>query len=333
MTAHSKAYEQSYYDEPAVWLEWGPYQAAVLPKAGANLIAFRQTEKRYSVLREPAADEMDLFRANPVVYGVPLLFPPNRYEDGTFTWKSRTYTFPINEARTGNHIHGFFLDAVWNVDSYGATEHESYVSLSISIEEGHPIYAYLPHRFTIQLRYSLSENGLLQHVLVKNTGPDEMPCMLAFHTTINAPFAQGSTPDDYRFTMTTEKRWELDGRMLPTGKHQPLLPEEEQMRSTGLSPFWEPMDNHYTSSSASGRNAMELTDAREGVTLVYDVGAAYKHWMIWNNQATPGYFCPEPQINLVNAPNVDLPPEQTALLSLKPGAIWEATSRFYFRSI
>ncbi|REK74685.1 aldose 1-epimerase [Paenibacillus paeoniae] len=333
MTVHSKAYEQPYYDEPAIWLEWGPYQAAVLPRAGANLIAFRDTEKHYAILREPAADEMELFRSNSVIYGIPLLFPPNRYENGTFNWNGRTYTFPINEERTGNHIHGFFLDSVWRVEGFGSTGQESFVNLSITIEEDHPIYAFLPHRFSIQLRYSLSANGLLQHVIVKNNGEEAMPCMLAFHTTINAPFAPESLPGDYRYTLTIDKRWELDERMLPTGEHQPLLEEEELMKSTGLSPYWKPMDNHYISDvNASGRNAMELTDTREGVTLVYDAGTAYKHWMIWNNDATPGFFCPEPQINLVNAPNVNLPPEQTALLALEPGGIWEATSRLYFRS-
>ncbi|MOA61547.1 Aldose 1-epimerase [compost metagenome] len=76
---------------------------------------------------------------------------------------------------------------------------------------------------------------------------------------------------------------------------------------------------------------MELTDTREGVVLVYDVSPSYKQWMIWNNGATPGFFCPEPQLNLVNAPNVDLPAEETGLVSLEPGGIWQAASRLYLR--
>lgn len=331
MTIQGKAYEQHFHDEHAVWLEWGTYEAAVLPNVGANLIAFRDTAKQFAVLREPSAEDMDSFRANPVVHGIPVLFPPNRYEDGTFTWNGRTYTFPINEARTGNHLHGFFHTAAWRVDSFGVNEVESYVNLSISIDESHPIYTYLPHRFTISLRYTLNGDGLFQHVMVKNDGEDAMPCLLAFHTTINAPFASGSSHEDYRFTMTTKERWELNERMLPTGKFQPLLLEEEAMKTTGISPYWAPMDNHYTSSAPNGRNRMELTDTRLGVTLVYDAGTAFKQWMIYNNDATPGFFCPEPQTNLVNAPNVDLPAEQTGFVSLEPGEIWEETSRLYLR--
>lgn len=331
MSTQGQAFEQFFHDEQAVWLQWGAYEAAVLPAVGANLIAFRDKENNYTFLREPSPGEMDGFRTNPGIHGIPVLFPPNRYEDGTFTWNGRTYTFPVNEAKTGNHLHGFFHTAAWSIEDFGSNKTESYVSLNISIDESHPIYKYLPHRFTIKLRYSLNDSGLLQHVSVHNEGTDAMPCMIAFHTAINAPFAPNSTSDDYRFTLTTGKRWELNERMLPTGSYQPLTAEEEAMKTTGLSPFWESMDNHYTTEPQNGRNAMVLTDTRNDVTLVYDVGTAYKQWMIWNNNATPGFFCPEPQLNLVNAPNVNLPAEQTGLVALEPGGIWEETSRLYVR--
>ncbi|EFU40227.1 Aldose 1-epimerase [Paenibacillus vortex V453] len=76
---------------------------------------------------------------------------------------------------------------------------------------------------------------------------------------------------------------------------------------------------------------MELTDTRLGKTLVYDVGNSYKQWMVWNNKASRKFFCPEPQINLVNAPNVNLPADDIGLFGLAPGDIWEATSRLYLK--
>ena len=104
--------------------------------------------------------------------------------------------------------------------------------------------------------------------------------------------------------------------MLPTGKFQPLTEQEVQLRDEGIYPFFDQLDNHYTAAPQNGRNRMELTDLKLGMTLVYDVGTSYKQWMIWNNGATEGFFCPEPQINLVNAPNVDLPHEEIGLFSL-----------------
>src|SRR5690606_25622633 len=127
---------------------------------------------------------------------------------------------------TGNHLHGFFHTAQWRVEEHGTTDAESYVTLAISIDEKHEIYQYLPHVFTLRLKYTLSDNGLLQHIMVHNEGESAMPCMVAFHTAINAPFAEGSTSEDYTFKLTTGNRWELNERMLPTGQYQPLSDEE-----------------------------------------------------------------------------------------------------------
>lgn len=325
----AKAYRGDFHGEPAVWLQAGAYEAAVVPQIGANLIAFRDTKKCYRFLREPEAEGMEAFRAAPAVYGIPVLFPPNRYEDGKFPWEGQVYTFPVNEPATGNHLHGFVHTIPWEVTQTGADETESWVVLELKVREGHSVHAYLPHDFTIRLRYTLSAWGLHQQVTVRNEGASRMPCLLAFHTTVNAPFAPGSSAEDCRFRLTAGERWELSERMLPTGRFQPLTPEEEAMQGEGVYPFFAPMDNHYTARPQNGRNRMELTDLRERVTLVYDVGAGYGQWMVWNNNATPGFFCPEPQVNLVNAPNVDLPADRIGLVSLAPGEMWEETARLY----
>lgn len=329
--AQLKAYEGSFHGEPAVWLQAGKYEAAMVPGVGGNLLAFRDTESGYRFLREPAEHEMDDFKSNPGVYGIPVLFPPNRYQDGVFPWKGKEYRFPVNEEATGNHLHGFLHTAAWEVEDYGHTKLESFVTVKAAVDEGHAAYRYLPFRFTVRLKYSLSEDGLSQHLFLQNLDEQEMPCLLAFHTAVNAPFAPGSEAKDYRVKLTIGKRWELDSRMLPTGNHQALTEEEKQLQSEGIYPFYASMDNHYTAVPQNGRNRMELTDTKIGKTLVYDVGTSYKQWMNWNNGATEGFFCPEPQINLVNAPNVDLPAEEIGLFSLAPGEIWEETARFYVK--
>ncbi|MBW7474588.1 aldose 1-epimerase [Paenibacillus oenotherae] len=321
-----------YLGEKAIWLEGGRYEAALLPDNGGNLIAFRDTESGYRFLREPEdEDGMNKFKARPFVYGIPVLFPPNRYKDGEFPWNGRTYHFPVNEAETGNHLHGFFTDIPWTVVEFGHTNSESFVTIANRIDEKHEVYRYFPHKFTIKLRYSISEDGLQQQVMIRNEGDDEMPCLLAFHTAINAPFAPGSTAKDCRVKVTIGERWELDERMLPTGKYQQLTAEEEQLRDTGIYPFGGEMDNHYRAAPQNGRNRMELTDTKQAVTLIYDVGVSFKHWMIWNNFGKEGFLCPEPQINLVNAPQVDLPADQIGLFSLKPGEIWEESGRLYVK--
>lgn len=328
--AHTEAYEGLFHGEQAVWLKAGRYTAAILPEIGGNLIAFRDTEANYTFLREPGEEEMDSFKANPGIHGIPVLFPPNRYEDGEFPWNGKVYQFPVNEAATGNHLHGFLHTTPWAVEQFGVNGEESFVTVALHVNEAHAIYQYLPFSFTFKLTYRLSAtDGLTQEVFIRNTGKDSMPCLLAFHTAVNAPFATGSVARDYRVKLTLGERWELNERMLPTGAFQPLTADEKLMQGEGVYPFFASMDNHYTALPQNGRSRMELTDTRLNVKLVYDVGNSYKQWMIWNNGATEGFFCPEPQINLVNAPKAGLPAEQVGLFSLEPGEIWQELSRLY----
>ena len=320
-----------YQGERAVWLRAGSYEAALLPEIGGNLIAFRDTARGHRYLREPAPEEMEAFKANPAVHGIPVLFPPNRYEDGRLRWRGNVYQLPVNEPSTGNHLHGYAHSAAWELVRYGTDEEEAYAEVKLTVDKGQRLYEYLPFRFTIRLRYALGAGGLSQQVTLVNEGEDDMPVLLAFHTAINAPFAPGSAARDCRLKLTIGSRWEMSERMLPTGRKQPLTAEEEAMKVDGVYPFFAPMDNHYTAAPQNGRNRMELTDTRIGVTLVYDVGTSWKHWMVWNNGAREGFFCPEPQVNLVNAPNIDLPAEEIGLFSLAPGEIWEETARLYIR--
>ncbi len=327
---HSAAFEADYQGEQAIWLQFGSYEAVVLPEIGANLIAFRDRDKGYRFLHEPELAEMESFKHRAFIHGIPVLFPPNRYEDGKFPWNDQTYQFPVNEPQTGNHLHGFLYDQPWDVEHFDSHAFESSVSLVFRATQAHSIYTYFPHEFTIKLTYRLSDSGLQQQVSVQNHGHAPMPCLLAFHTAINAPFAKGSTSEDYRVRYTLGERWELNERMLPTGKYQEMNHDEARLKQrVGVSPYFEKMDHHYTARPENGRNRMELTDDKEHVTLIYDVGTSYKQWMIWNNDCQSGFFCAEPQMNLVNAPNVHMDPNEIGLISLHQHEIWEETSRIY----
>ncbi|WP_219838208.1 aldose 1-epimerase [Paenibacillus sp. R14(2021)] len=327
----NQAYQGTYQGEPAVWLKFGRYEAVMLPEVGGNLIAFRDVEKGYQLLHEPTQEEMESFKARPFIHGIPVLFPPNRFDNGKFPWNGRTLEFPVNEPTTGNHLHGFVHSETWTVEEFGSTANESYVTVALKVDEQSAVYRYLPFDFTLRLRYAISENGLEQQFTVINDGKETMPCLYAFHTSVNAPFVPGNSAKDYRLKLTIGDRWELSERMLPTGGYQPLTPDEQLMKGEGVYPFFTSLDNHYTAVPQNGRNRMELTDTQAGLTLVYDAGTSYKQWMIWNNGATEGFFCPEPQISLVNAPNTELPADEIGLFSLAPGEIWQERARIYVK--
>ncbi|MBP2001214.1 aldose 1-epimerase [Paenibacillus shirakamiensis] len=325
-----QAFKDTYGGESAIRLTAGLYEAVILPEYGGNLVAFRDTIKGWNFLREPE-HEMEMFKQKPAVYGIPVLFPPNRYEDGQFPWDGQTYELSINEPDRHNHLHGFLHTTPWEIEDFGTTQHHSYVTVSITVNEQHPVYAQFPFQFTMKLQYTLGADGLSQRIWIHNDGDKRLPCLLAFHTAINAPFIPGSQASNYQVKLTVGERWEMNERMLPTGRKLPVSPTDHSLREGTLHPFSENLDHHYTVAPQNGRNRMELTDTVQQVTLVYDVGTSYKQWMIYNNEGTPGFFCPEPQVNLVNAPNISLPAEEIGLFGLECGEIWEETARIYIK--
>lgn len=325
--------EGTYQGEPAIIMKYGDYMAVMLPRLGGNLVALRDEAKGYQLLREPTEEEFPIFTKFPKVHGIPVLVPPNRYDAGRFTFGGREYQFPVNEEATGNHLHGFAADSPWQVTDFGSDESSNFVKVSLKFDNAHPAYSYFPHTFTLTQTYTLTADGLTQQFHVVNEGDSAMPFMLGFHTAINAPFAPGSTRDDIEVRITLGERWELDNRMLPTGRKLALSEGESKLRDGNGDPYFEDLDNHYTAVPQDGFNGMVLTDRKANVRLVYDAGLKYKHWMVWNNGSNGRFFCPEPQTNIVNAPNVDLPAEETGLIGLSPGEAWSETSRIYVESI
>lgn len=326
------AYETWFHGDRAIELVWDQYKTTILPETGGNLIAFQDTKRNLNFLHTPAKEEMQKFKETPYLYGIPVLFPPNRYDAGTITYNKHVYHWPINEPLTNNHLHGFLYDISWRVKDFGVNETASYITLIQKVNARHKVYQFWPHDFQIQLHYSLNELGLIQLVSLRNEGNEKMPCLLGFHTALNAPFAENSTASEYMFKITIGGRWELNERGLPTGRLLELSPEESIMRDRGENPYAVPMDNHYSALPINGRNRMELSDLSNRITLIYDVGTAFRQWMIWNNGAQPGFFCAEPQVNLVNAPNVELSPEEMGLFFIEPGEIWEESSRLYCKN-
>ena len=79
----------------AVEFSKGDYTALLVPSVGANLVRLANTRLGAEILRTPAADEVETFLGRPQVFGLPVLFPPNRIEDGRYTFDGRTYQYPI----------------------------------------------------------------------------------------------------------------------------------------------------------------------------------------------------------------------------------------------
>ncbi|MGL4292919.1 MAG: aldose 1-epimerase [Bacteroidales bacterium] len=323
-----------FYGLEAVAFEAGGYEALLIPSVGANLVKLYQKDKKVDILHTPTADEIDTFKKRPQIFGTPLLFPPNRIEDGTYSHKGLDYKFPITIPAQNNYHHGIIKSQPFVVTR--TVIGEDYVEVEAAFHSNRindAIYNNFPHEFECRMNFVLSERGLEQTVTFINDSETEMPLGVGYHTPIRIPFQEGDGA--YKMWLTADQEWELSDRSLPTGKLLPLDDKFAALRSGGINPIGEPIEKAFTNKSfllnGESFSGAVLANIETGTTVFYEVDDQFRHWTIWNNGGEAGYICPEPQTWAINAPNLSLDPEVTGFQVLEPGDAWSATTKLYVK--
>ncbi len=318
----------------AILMEAGGYHATVVPEYGANMVKLYNSSHGVDILHTPAEDEMELFMTRPQIFGLPLLFPPNRIADGKFTYGGRTYNFPITLPDENNHHHGTIRKMPFTVTKM--EQGDDYVLLEttfVSDSANNAIFSYFPIPFECKMSFRLTWKGLEQTVTFTNLSDEPMPIGVGFHTAFNVPFIKGGNPIDYRVHMSVGERWELDKRTLPTGTLMPLTEDETKLRTSGLRPTGKPIEWALTNKSMKINlkefNGAIISDIRSGVRVYYEVDKKMTQWLLWNNGGDKPYFCAEPQSWAINAPNLKLPKEVTGFNTIPPKGKWSSTSKIY----
>ena len=72
-----------------------------------------------------------------------------------------------------------------------------------------------------------------------------------------------------------------------------------------------------------------MTDTASGKRLCYEVDGKYKFWIVWNDKGFKNYFCPEPMTAQVNAPNLDMPGEESGYEEIAPNGSYSVSQRFF----
>ncbi len=317
-------------DIPAVLLRAGPYSAAICPAMGAN--CFRLEHEGASLLRTPPS--FAVFRENPNVFGMPLLFPPNRIRGGKFTFQGRDYSLPMNESARGHHIHGFLSSTIFDAageeipTSYDQHPNSASCRASFSFEatKDSP-YSTFPHTFRVELSYNLdSDEGLSQRLEVENRGDSDMPLGLGFHTAFNCPFIPGTDPGDYRLRLAVSSEIILDpASIIPTGESVSENELIATLNGEGVAPQGRALSNHFRGGEAAPREAI-LTHLPTGMSIIYRVDPIFAFWTLWNQGGDRAFVCPEPQTWIIDAPNSRLTPEESGFRSLAPGESIALTS-------
>ena len=296
-----------------VKLQAGDYTALINTERGANCISLRNSKYNAVILREPnKSGVLD----NPYLYGMPILYPVNRISGGSFEFEGRIYRFPINEPQTNCHLHGMMHEMEFEISEIG----DSFVKCVFERQ-----YLDFPHRFRVEMKYSLSENGLLHKTKITNLSSENMPNFLGFHTTFNIPFLKGALAENVRLYAEIGNEIERDRNYLPTGK---LLLYDDVAEKINIGEFMplEKVISRHCKSKKGGQ--IELTDIKQGIKLVYENDEKFG-WQLFYNGSADGYICLEPMTCMANCQNSPFDREYAGFDSIAPYSSKEYVSRIY----
>ncbi len=289
------------------------YTAVFAPANGGALLSLKKDG--IELFHQGTEEEV---LAAPTHYGLPVLFPPNRIDGGTFTFEGVTSSLPINEPARGNSLHGFLHNRPWQVEAYSEDEDTAEIVMAFEADEDSDFYRYYPYCFVAEQIYRIDKDGLHQTFRLTNDSGRNMPFGLAWHTALRLPGLENGRSADCKVRVSVGKRVQVSERMLPTGVLLPLSADEEAFRSEeGGNVLYAEMDDHFTAEpiALDGKpfHGAVLTDPDGRYRVEYEVDPFYKHWMIWNCRADGRFVCIEPQNWRINAPNLDLPLEESGL--------------------
>lgn len=333
-----KISKTEWFGMEAVEMEAGGYQALLIPEVGANLIKLSIPEKNIEIFRTPKEEGIENFLKTPQLFGLPILFPPNRIEDGTFTYNGIKYEYPITIPHQNNHHHGLLKVQKFIVTHTGIGADHVKVSASFfSNRVNNEIYKGFPHEFECRMDFKLSAQGLEHTVTFINNSDQPMPLGVGYHTPVMVPFVKGADPQKYSLKMSVGKRLELTERTLPTGNLLELNEEEVQLKEEGMAPVGKGMEMSMTSEPlvVDGKeyNGAIFTDNANNVSVYYETDREFGHWTFWNNGGGVPWACAEPQTWAINAPNLDLPDETTGFKTVAPHGEWSAVSKIYAKQV
>jgi aldose 1-epimerase len=195
--------------------------AAILPSYGFNLYDLRlPLAGAVRPVLVAAADFPDR-PSHPAGNGTPILFPfPNRIGGGRFSFQGRTFQLPATNGP--NAIHGFALEAVWDVVEHGASADEAFLlgryQISKQSPEGRSLW---PADAVLQVRYSLAGRLLAMTVTVSNPTADPLPYGFGIHPYFQLPFPPGGNPARTQIFIPASKYWVLKD-FLPEGEIRPV---------------------------------------------------------------------------------------------------------------
>jgi len=191
--------------------------ASILPAHGFNLFDLRLPVAGQVRPVLASADDWADKPQGGAGNGTPILFPyPNRVRGGVYEYHGRRYQLPVTLGP--NAIHGFALDASWDVIDQKATETEASVTGRYQISKDSPkALPNWPTDAILEVGYALAGRRLTMTIRVSNPTAEDLPYGFGIHPYFRLPIDPAGDPAATRVILPASKYWVLD-EFLPTGE-------------------------------------------------------------------------------------------------------------------
>ncbi|QGQ96110.1 aldose 1-epimerase [Paenibacillus psychroresistens] len=188
--------------------------AIIVPEVGNNLVHF--TINGIHVIMPPESLHELVDGSNGYFkYGTPILFPPNRVKNGSFSYKGQSYQLPLNEPPS-HHLHGEISCRPWEVMEFGASDEQgAFVTSRFQFAAHSEIIAYFPHMLTFIITYRLYEGSLICSGSIYNEGSEESPFAFGLHPYFYVPF---DTNDEIVLQIPAAAEWPITNQSFVLGE-------------------------------------------------------------------------------------------------------------------
>jgi aldose 1-epimerase len=236
-----------------------------------------------------------------------ILFPfPNRLNKGRYEWLGKKYQFPINNAATGNAIHGFVREESFEVEYCFLAKDGASIRCFYDYDGSRDYY---PFPFTLEIEFTISNDGRFRvETEVTNAGDCAMPFGFGWHPY----FRLAPTADAHELKLPACEKVGINEQMIPSGERT-VYADFHTKKVVGETA----LDTCFQYTQSSGSPKLLLSAAGRRITLK----ASAKHSPFFQ------VFTPPHRESIALEPmtcNVDAFNNGQGLVSLAPDKSWKA---------
>ncbi len=292
--------------------------AAILPGYGFNLFDLQlpiSGEVRPVVAADPTFAESP---SKPARSGFPLLFPfPNRIRDARFDFEGRTYELVPN--KPPHAIHGFALDAAWDVIEHGGGPSGASVLGRFEIAKNAPdSLARWPANGVLEVRYTLSGRSLTLEATVSNPSDAPLPFGFGVHSYFHLPFDPDGDRARAKVIIPANEEWVTEGG-IPTGERRAVSGRTDFRQGRAMAGL--EADDVLTAldHGADGLGMCRLVEESLGAELRLTFDRAFREIVVFTPPGPGGVVAVEPYTQTTDAVHLEPRGIDAGLRVLPPG--------------